>query len=57
MRVDKFKPQSVNNGCNVEKSCNGGAAFPFSKRSHDVAQKNFDAVVAKFKARKPPPPE
>jgi hypothetical protein len=51
------RPQSVINGCNVEKACNKGAVFPFSKRSNDVFQKNFDAAVNKYKARQPKEPE
>ena len=51
------RPQSVINGCNVEKPCNKGAVFPFSKRSNDTFQKNFEAAVNKYKARQPPEPE
>jgi hypothetical protein len=50
------KPQSVKNGCNVEKPCAKGAVFPLSNESAKASKAIEEAALNKFKKRQPPPP-
>jgi hypothetical protein len=52
------KPESVKKGCNVEKPCAKGAAFPFSDRSNKEQTARAEKALNEFKKRQPaPPPE